>query len=62
MKTRTIYGFEETASCTAAGSLNIDGGWVRRPSDDPKETFIRCCIKSQRCFEHKYLPFTPHLH
>ena len=53
---------KETASCTAAGSLNIDGDWVRRPSDDPKETFIRCCIKSQRCFEHKYLPFTPDLH
>ena len=49
--------FKDTASCAAAGSLNIDGG-LRRPSDDPEETFIRCYIKSQRYFEHKY--FTPH--
>ena len=26
---------KDTASCATAGSLNIDGAWVRRPSDDP---------------------------
>lgn len=27
---------KDTASCATAGSLNMDGGWVRRPSDDPE--------------------------
>ena len=27
---------KDTASCATAGSLNMDGGWARRPSDDPE--------------------------
>ena len=50
---------KDTASCATAGSFNMDGGWVRRPSDDPetkqnkqtnkqtKKTHLRCYIKSQ---------------
>ena len=27
---------KDTASCATAGSLNIEGAWVRRPSDEPE--------------------------
>ena len=30
---------KDTASRATADSLNVDGSWVRRPSDDPEETF-----------------------
>lgn len=30
---------KDTASRSTADSLNIDGSRVRRPSDDPEETF-----------------------
>ena len=67
---------KDTASCATAGSLNMDGGWVRRPSDDPenktkqtnqKKSNLRCYIKSksQLYFEHLFwyslVTLHPHL-
>ena len=63
---------KDTASCATAGCLNMDGGWVRRPSDDPENkteqtntTHLRCYIKSQLYFEHPFwyslVTLHPHL-